>query len=92
MGSASGKRIAPEMTKNNSRSQAPMRHGPTQCSHAPIQQPEPQQPGVRWFGSQLQTYTPLIKPCCGRDPTYKKQRKIGTDVSSGSVFLTKINK
>ena len=28
-------------------------------------------PGVRWFRSQVWTHTPLIKPCCGRHPTYK---------------------
>ena len=26
---------------------------------------------VRWFGSQVQTYSSLLKPCCGRHPTYK---------------------
>ena len=31
---------------------------------------------------------PLIKPCCGRHPTYK-MRKMGTDVSSGPFFLSK---
>ena len=30
----------------------------------------------------------LGKPCCGRCPKYK-QRKMGTDVSSGPVFLSK---
>ena len=28
-------------------------------------------PRVRRFGSQVQTYVSLIKPCCGRHPTYK---------------------
>ena len=32
--------------------------------------------------------TPLIKPCCGSDPHKKKEKKIGTDVSSGPIFLT----
>ena len=27
--------------------------------------------GVCRFGSRVQTYTPLVKPCCGRRPTYK---------------------
>ena len=31
----------------------------------------------------------LGKPCCGWCPTYKKYRKMGTDVSSGPVFLSK---
>ena len=31
--------------------------------------------------------TPLIKPCCGRWPP--KLRNIGTDVSSGPIFLSK---
>ena len=30
--------------------------------------------------------TPLIKPCCGSNP-HTKQRTIGTDVSSGTIFL-----
>ena len=38
------------------------------------------------FGSQVQTYTLLIKPCCGGIP-HTKQRKISTDVSSGTIFL-----
>ena len=29
------------------------------------------------------------QPCCGRRPTYKNWRKMGTDVSSGPVFLSK---
>ena len=28
-------------------------------------------PVVCQFGSQVRTYAPLIKPCCGRYPTYK---------------------
>ena len=31
---------------------------------------------------------PLIKPCCGGVPR-TKQRKIGPDVTSGTIFLTK---
>ena len=29
------------------------------------------QPGVRRFGSWVRTYALLVKPCCGRHPTYK---------------------
>ena len=36
-------------------------------AHVLLQPPR----GVHWFGSLVQTYTPLIKPCCGRHPTYK---------------------
>ena len=46
---------------------------------------------VHRLGSWVQTYTPLIKPCCGGIP-HTKQRKISTDVSSGPIFLTKQNK
>ena len=28
-------------------------------------------PRARCFGSQVRTYAPLSKPCCGRHPTYK---------------------
>ena len=35
-------------------------------SHVPLQWPE-----VHQFGSRVQTYTTLIKSCCGRRPTYK---------------------
>ena len=28
-------------------------------------------PGVRWFGSLVRDYAPLVKPCCGRRRTYK---------------------
>ena len=45
-------------------------------------------PRVRGFKSQVWTYTLLIKPCFGGVP-HTKWRKIGTDVSSGTVFLTK---
>ena len=38
------------------------------------------------FRSQVQAYT-THWPCCGSIPHTKKQRKIGTDVSSGLVFL-----
>ena len=27
--------------------------------------------GVPWVGSGVQTYPLLVKPCCGRRPTYK---------------------
>ena len=50
-----------------------------------------QQPEVCRFGSQVQTYVPLIKPCCGGVP-HMEQRKMGTDVSSGPIFLTKNKK
>ena len=40
---------------------------------------------------QVRTYILLIKPCCGGVP-YTKERKIGTDVSSGPIFLTKKKK
>ena len=33
-------------------------------------------------------YTLLIRPCCGGVP-YTKYRKIGMDVNSGTIFLTK---
>ena len=36
----------------------------------------------------MQTYTLLIKPCCGGIP-HTKQRNIGSDVSSVTIFLTK---
>ena len=49
------------------------------------------QPGVRRFGSWAQTYALLMKSCCGRYPTYKVE-KIGTDVSSGPIFLSKNRK
>ena len=49
-------------------------------------------PGVHRFGSWAWTYTLLINPCCGRCPTYKKQRKMGSDVSLGSIFLSKIKR
>ena len=48
-----------------------------------------QWPRVHWFGSWVQTDAPLGKPYCGRRPTYKKKRKMGTDVTSGPVFLSK---
>ena len=43
-------------------------------------------PRVCRFGSWAQTYTPLIKPCCGGDP-HTKQRNSSTDVSSVTIFL-----
>ena len=42
-------------------------------------------------GSQVQIYMLLIKPCCGRHPTYKIEED-GTDVSSGPIFLSKKRK
>ena len=45
-------------------------------------------PGVRRFGSGTQTYTPLIKPCCGGVP-HMEWRTIGTDVSSKKTKKTK---
>ena len=44
------------------------------------------QPGVCGLGSWVQSYTPLIKPCCGSFP-HAKERKIGIDVSSATIFL-----
>ena len=42
--------------------------------------------GVCRFRSQAKTYTPLINPCCGSHPG-RKQRKTGTNVGSGTIFL-----
>ena len=28
-------------------------------------------PGVCWLGSWVQIYSQLVKPCCGKCPTYK---------------------
>ena len=50
-------------------------------AHTPLQQPE-----VHGLRSQAQTYTPLIKPHCGGVP-HAKQRRIGPDVRSVTVFL-----
>ena len=50
-----------------------------------------QWPRVHRFRSQVQTYTPLIKPCCGGIP-HIKQGKFGTDFSSGTILLTKTYK
>ena len=33
--------------------------------------------GFRWFGSWVQIYAPLIKPCYGRRPTYKMEEDKG---------------
>ena len=49
------------------------------------------QPGVCGFRSWAPTYMPLIKPSCGSVP-HTEWRKIGTDVSSGTTFLTKEKK
>ena len=48
-------------------------------------------PRVCRFGSQAWTYTLLIKPCYGSVP-HTKKRKIGTDVSSGAIFLKQTEK
>ena len=48
--------------------------------HTPLQWPR-----VCRFRSQAWTYIWLINPCCGSKHT--KWREIGTDVSSGTVFL-----
>ena len=45
-------------------------------------------PTAHGFGSQVWTYVLLIKPCCGGVP-HRKQRKMGTDISSGTIFLSK---
>ena len=44
-------------------------------------------PRVCRFRSRTQTSTQLIKLCCG-SVSHIKWRKIGTDVSSGPIFLT----
>ena len=43
-------------------------------------------PGVHRFGSQVQIYTALVKPCCGGIPL-TEQRKFGTEVSSATIFF-----
>ena len=48
-------------------------------------------PRVHGFGSQAPTYKPLIRPSCGGIP-HTKQRKIGTNGSSGPIFPTKKKK
>ena len=48
-------------------------------------------PGVHGFRSQSWTYTSSIRPCRGGMP-YTKGRKIGTDVSSVTIFFTKKKK
>ena len=45
-------------------------------------------PGVRWFGSQVWTWHRLASHAVAGVP-HITQRKMGTDVSSGSVFLSK---
>ena len=42
-------------------------------------------PRVRWFRSWEQTYTLLLNPCCSSVP-HTKWRKIGTNVSSATIF------
>ena len=37
---------------------------------------------VRWFGSRVWTYTSLVKPCCGRCPTYRWARMLAQGQSS----------
>ena len=39
-----------------------------------------QRPGVFWFGSWAQTYTPLIKPCCGCIPHRRTRRTYNWDI------------
>ena len=46
------------------------------------------QPGVHWYGSWVGTCTPLLAHAVAGIP-HIKQRKIGSDVSSGPVFLSK---
>ena len=36
----------------------------------------PWRPWVCWVGSQAWTYPPLVKPCCGRRPTYKLEEDV----------------
>ena len=50
-----------------------------------------QWPGVHRFRFQAQTYTLLIKPCCGGIPDTKR-RKAGSPVSSETKFLAKKKK
>ena len=54
--------------------------------HAPLRQP-----GLHKFRSWAQTCALFIKPCCGIVP-HTKQRTMGTDVSSGPIFLSKKKK
>ena len=46
------------------------------------------QPGISWFGSQVRTWHHLASHAVVGVP-HIKWRKMGTDVSSGSVFLSK---
>ena len=43
---------------------------------------------VHGFRSRHGSYMLVLKPCCGSVP-HIKLRKVGTDVSSGPIFLTK---
>ena len=45
-------------------------------------------PGVRWFGSQVQTWHCLARHAVAVVP-HIKYRKMGTDVSSVPLFLSK---
>ena len=51
--------------------------------HVPLQRP-----GVRWFGSRVRTWHCLTSHAVV-GVAHIKQRKMGTDVSSGPVFLSK---
>ena len=48
----------------------------------------PLQPGVGWFGSRVQTWRGLASHAVVGIP-HIKHRKMGMDVSSGPVFLSK---
>ena len=52
-------------------------------SHVPFQRP-----GVHWFGSQVRRWHRSSSHAVVGVPQIK-QRKMGTDVSSGPVFLSK---
>ena len=43
---------------------------------------------VHWVGSRVRTHAPLVNHAVAGVP-HTKQRKMGTDVSSGPVFLSK---
>ena len=48
-----------------------------------------QWPGVCWFGSPVQTYTPLIKLCWGRHPTYKIEERWAQMLAQGQSSSAK---
>ena len=52
-------------------------------AHVPLQRP-----GVRWFGSRVRTWHRLASHAVVGVP-HIKERKVGMDVSSGPVFLSK---